>query len=64
MAVAEKIIEEKVVSMEFKEYIRKPVSDPGLDKTIEKLTPEKIEKAINAVLNLRKGDIHFAGLML
>jgi Fe-S oxidoreductase len=53
-------VEEKVVSREFKEYIRKPVADPGLDKTIEKLTPERIEKAVNAVLNLRKTAARFA----
>ena len=47
-------VEEKVVSREFKKYIRKPVADPGFDETVKKLTPEKIEKAINAVLNLRK----------
>ena len=30
--------------------IRKPVSDPGFDETIKKLTPEKIEKTIKWVL--------------
>jgi Fe-S oxidoreductase len=33
---------------------RKPVADIGFDETAKRLTPEKIEKAINAVLNLRK----------
>ena len=41
---------EKVTSREYKEYIRDPVADPGLDDTIKDLTPEKIEKAIKAVL--------------
>lgn len=38
---------------------RKPVSDPGFDETIKKLTPEKIEKAINAVLNVGKNAARF-----
>jgi Fe-S oxidoreductase len=32
------------------EYKRKEIADPGIDKNAEKLTPEKIEKTINAVL--------------
>lgn len=35
------------------EVKRKEVADPGFDKTIEKLTPEKIEKTINGILGLR-----------
>ncbi|MEW6584657.1 MAG: (Fe-S)-binding protein [Nitrospirota bacterium] len=53
-------VEEKVVSREFKEYIRKPVTDIGLDETVKNLSPEKIEKAINAVLNLRKSSARLA----
>lgn len=41
---------EKIVSREFKEYVRDPNPDVGLDESIKKLTPEKIEKAINAVI--------------
>lgn len=43
-------VKEKVRSREFKEYIRDYIPDPGLDETIKDLTPEKIEKAIKAVL--------------
>ena len=53
-------VEEKIVSREFKEYIREPVADIGLDETVKNLTPEKIEKAINAVLNLRKSAARLA----
>ncbi|MGB9716786.1 MAG: (Fe-S)-binding protein, partial [Thermodesulfovibrionales bacterium] len=53
------IVEEKIISREFREYVRKPVSDIGLDKTIEKLTPEKIEKVINTVLNLKNNSARF-----
>ncbi|MEW6215161.1 MAG: (Fe-S)-binding protein [Nitrospirota bacterium] len=56
MAVA---VEEKVVSREFKEYIRDPNRDIGIDETIKRLTPEKIEKTINSVLNLRKNSGRF-----
>ncbi len=49
MAV-EEAKKEKVISKEFKEYIRDPNPDVGLDETIKKLTPEKIEKAIKAVI--------------
>lgn len=52
-------VEEKVVSREFKEYIRKPVADPGFDEAIKKLTPEKIEQVINGVLNLRNTAARF-----
>lgn len=52
-------VEEKIISREFKEYIRKPNPDIGYDETVKKLTPEKIEKAINAVLNLRKTAARF-----
>ncbi|MEW6163159.1 MAG: 4Fe-4S dicluster domain-containing protein [Nitrospirota bacterium] len=54
MAVAE-----RVVSREFKEYIREPNPDIGLDETVKRLTPEKIEKTINSVLNLRKNSGRF-----
>jgi heterodisulfide reductase subunit C len=40
---------EKIVSKDFPEYVRDVINDPGLDETIKKLTPEKIEKAYNAV---------------
>ncbi len=50
MAVKE-AIKEKIVSREFKEYIREPNPDPGLDESIKRLTPEKIEKTIKAVLD-------------
>src|SRR4030043_1309613 len=53
-------VEEKIVSREFKEYIREPVADIGLDETVKNLTPEKIEKAINAGLNLRKSAARLA----
>lgn len=53
------VVEEKVISREFKEYVRKPVADPGLDESIKKLTPERIEKAVNAVLNMRKTAARF-----
>lgn len=53
------VVEEKVVSREFKEYVRKPVADPGIDESIKKLTPEKIEKVINGVLNLRNTAARF-----
>lgn len=54
------VVEEKVVSRDFKEYVRKPVADPGIDESVKKLTPERIEKAVNAVLNLRKSAARFA----
>lgn len=47
----------KVVSREFKEYIRDPIPDIGLDETIKRLTPEKIEKTIKAVLTGRSARI-------
>ncbi len=56
-------VEEKTIEWEFKKYIRKPVSDTGLDKTIEKLTPEKIEKTINNVLDLRKNSARFKAFL-
>jgi len=40
---------QKIVSKDFPEYVRDVINDPGLDETIKKLTPEKIEKAYNAV---------------
>jgi len=36
------------------ELKRKEVKDLGLDESIKKLKPEQIEKAVNAVLNMRK----------
>ena len=50
-------VKEKVVSREFKEYIREPIADPGLDESIKGLSPEKIEKTINAVLGARTARI-------
>ncbi len=41
---------EKIISREFKEYVRDPNPDVGLDESIKVLTPEKIEKTIKAVL--------------
>lgn len=41
---------EKIISREFKEYIREPNPDAGLDETVKKLTPEQIEKAVKAVI--------------
>ncbi len=32
-------------------YQRKPIADLGIDESAKRLTPEKIEKTINAVLN-------------
>jgi len=40
---------QKIISKDFPEYVRKVFNDPGLDETIQKLTPEKIQKAYNAV---------------
>ncbi len=42
-------LKDKVVSKDFPKYIRDPIKDPGLDETVKNLTPEKIEKAYNAV---------------
>jgi len=47
----------KVISREFKEYIREPIADPGLDESIKGLSPEKIEKTIKAVLGARTARI-------
>jgi ferredoxin len=41
---------EKIISREFKEYVRDPNPDVGLDESIKQLTPEKIEKTIKAVI--------------
>lgn len=46
----EKTKENKYVSKFFPQYVRDKVEDPGLDEKIKQLTPEKIEKTINAVL--------------
>jgi Fe-S oxidoreductase len=43
----------KIVSRDYKEYVREPIADIGLDETIKKLTPEKIEKTIKAVIGGR-----------
>lgn len=40
---------QKVVSKDFPEYVRDVINDPGLDEMVQKLTPEKIQKAYNAV---------------
>jgi heterodisulfide reductase subunit C len=50
-------VQEKVVSREFKEYIRDPNPDVGLDETIKRLTPEKIEKVVKAVIGGRSSRI-------
>jgi heterodisulfide reductase subunit C len=47
----------KVISREFKEYVREPIADPGLDESIKGLSPEKIEKTIKAVLGARTARI-------
>ncbi|PMP67087.1 MAG: hypothetical protein C0190_04070 [Thermodesulfobacterium geofontis] len=51
MAIKLEISEEKEVyrSSYFPEYVRPKIYDPGLDETIKRLTPEKIEKAYQAV---------------
>jgi len=51
--MAEAIVEEKVKATDVFDLKRKPVADPGFDETVKKLTPEKIEKVVNAVLNMR-----------
>lgn len=38
---------------------RTPVKDPGFDETVKKLTTEKIEKVVNAVLNIGKNGARF-----
>jgi Fe-S oxidoreductase len=44
-------VKEEAGKKGFEEYSREPVADIGLDETIRKLTPEKIETTINSVLN-------------
>lgn len=39
---------------------RLDVKDPGFDESVKKLTPEKIEKAVNTVLNFRNTAMRFA----
>src|SRR4030066_2468368 len=56
MAVKE-AVKKKIVSREFPEYIRDPNPDIGLDETIKRLTPEKIEKTIKAVIGGRSSRI-------
>lgn len=41
---------EKYVSKYFKEYVRDIIPDIGLDETVKRLTPEKIEKTIKSVI--------------
>jgi Fe-S oxidoreductase len=55
--VLTKVIEPRLDKIRIR---RKEVADPGFDESVKKLTPEKIEKAINAVLNLRKSAARFA----
>ena len=50
-------VKEKIVSREFPEYIRETNPDVGLDESIKELTPEKIEKAIKAVIGARSSRI-------
>lgn len=52
--MAEAVVKGNTGAKDWKVLKRKPVNDPGFDETVKKLTPEKIEKAINAVINLRK----------
>jgi len=52
--MAEVGVKGNVEAKDWKVLKRKPVADIGFDETVKKLTPEKIEKAINTVLNLRK----------
>jgi Fe-S oxidoreductase len=52
--MAEAAVKGNVKAKDWKVLKRKPVNDPGFDETAKRLTPEKIEKAINAVINLRK----------
>lgn len=40
---------QKIVNKNFPEYVRDVLNDPGLDERVQKLTPEKIQKAYNAV---------------
>ena len=51
MAIKPEVSEEKevYVSPHFPEYVRPKIEDPGLDETIKRITPEKIEKAYQAV---------------
>jgi len=44
------VVKEKIVSKDFKEYVREPNPDVGLDESVKLLTPEKIEKIIKAVI--------------
>jgi ferredoxin len=50
-------VKEKVISKDFKEYVRDVNPDVGLDETIKRLTPEKIEKTIKAVIGGRSSRI-------
>jgi hypothetical protein len=60
--MAEVGIKESVKTKDWIELKRKPVADPGFDETIKNLTPEKIEKAVNAVLNIGKNAGRFRHL--
>ena len=50
-------VKEKYISKDFKEYVRDVIPDKGLDETIARLTPEKIEKTIKAVIGGRSSRI-------
>jgi len=52
--MAEISVKEHVKKKDWLELKRRPVKDPGFDETVKKLTPEKIEKVVNAVLNAGK----------
>src|SRR4030043_1450734 len=52
--MAEASVKENVKKEDWLKLKRKPVSDPGFDETVKNLTPEKIEKVVNAVLNIGK----------
>jgi len=52
--MAEISVKEHVKKKDWFELKRRPVKDPGFDETVKKLTPEKIEKVVNAVLNAGK----------
>jgi Fe-S oxidoreductase len=54
---AKEAVKEKYISKDFKEYVRDVIPDIGLDETIKRLTPEKIEKTIKAVIGGRSARI-------
>ena len=57
--MAEASVKENVKKEDWLKLKRKPVSDPGFDETVKNLTPEKIEKVVNAVLNIGKNAARF-----